>query len=205
MAITFATPNTILGTLQPKTQSAQLVNTIVIAFLGTILLTISAKINIPYIPVPATFQTLVVAGLSAAFGWRVGVATVALYLLEGMMGLPVFSRGGGADYLLGPTGGFLIGYLPAAFLIGKLADMGASRKLLPLFLAMIAGDAIIFAFGFAWLMTFAGSVSWLDQANVLGSAYAIAVEPFIIWDVLKMAFAAITVFGIWAAIKQHRS
>jgi len=205
MAITFATPNTLLGTLQPKTQTAQAINTIIIAFLGTILLTISAKINIPYIAVPATFQTLVVAGLSAAFGWRVGVATVALYLVQGMLGLPVFSRGGGAAYLLGPTGGFLIGYLPAAFIIGKLADMGASRKLIPLFLAMIAGDTVLFAFGFAWLTTFAGTVGWLDQANVLGSAYAIAVEPFIIWDVLKMAFAAVTVFGIWSAVKGRKA
>ena len=205
MAITFATPNTLLGTLQPKTQTAQAINTLVIAFLGTILLTISAKLNIPFIPVPATFQTLVVAGLSAAFGWRVGVATVALYLIEGALGLPVFARGGGAAYLLGPTGGFLVGYLPAAFVIGKLADMGASRKVLPLFGAMIVGDAILFALGFAWLMTFAGSVTWIDQTNVVASAYNIAVKPFIVWDLLKMAFAALTVVGGWQLVKSRKA
>jgi biotin transport system substrate-specific component len=202
MASTSETKNTILDIYQPKDKTKKIINNIAFAFLGSILLTISAKINIPFIGVPATFQTLVVAAIAAAFGWRTGVATVSLYLMQGIMGLPVFAYGGGAAYLFGPTGGFLLGFLPAAFVIGKLADMGFAKKLLPTFLSMTLGTSIIFAFGFAWLMTFAGSAAWLDQSNLIGSAYAIAIEPFIIWDILKMALAAISVVGAWKLIKK---
>ena len=205
MANIYATPNTILGTLQPEAKLARFVSTIFLVVLGTVLLTVSAKINIPLIPVSATFQTMVVAGLAAAFGWRIGVATVALYLFQGAMGMPVFALGGGAAYLMGPTGGFLIGFLPAAFIIGKLADMGFSKKLVPLFLSMLVGNVVIFTFGFAWLTGFVGTVAWLDQSNILGSAYAIAVEPFIIWDIMKTAFAAISVYGVWALVKSRKA
>jgi biotin transport system substrate-specific component len=202
MASTTETKNTILDIFHSKSKTTKIINYIAFAFLGSILLTISAKIQIPFIGVPATFQTLIVAAIAAAFGWRMGVATVALYLMQGIMGLPVFAYGGGAVYLFGPTGGFLLGFLPAAFVIGKLADMGFAKKFLPTFLSMTLGTSIIFAFGFAWLMTFAGSVAWLDQSNLIGSAYAIAIEPFIIWDILKMALAAMSVVGAWKLLKK---
>jgi len=202
MSATSASQNTLLDIFQTKSKSAKTINNIALVFLGSILLTISAKINIPFIGVPATFQTLVVIALSAAFGWRMGVATVALYLMQGAMGLPVFANGGGIAYLFGPTGGFLLGFLPAAFIVGKLSDMGYSKKLLPLFLIMLAGDAIIFAVGFAWLVILAASVTWIDQANIIASAFTLAIKPFIIWDILKMAFAAITVVGAWKMIKK---
>ena len=200
-----STPNTILANLLPQAKSAQTISTIFLVIFGTVLLTISAKINIPLIPVPTTFQTMVVAIIAAAFGWRIGVATVALYLAQGAMGLPVFALGGGSAYLMGPTGGFLLGFLPAAYIIGKLADMGASKNFFSLFLAMIIGDIVIFAFGFTWLLALAGSVTWLDQANLFSSAYAIAIEPFIIWDILKMALAAMTIFGAWSFVNSMKS
>lgn len=204
MAMTLTTTNTLLGTMLSKAPARQMVNTILVVLLGTVLLTISAKISIPTWPVPVTLHTMAVAGLAAAFGWRIGVATVAAYLLEGAMGLPVFTGGAGAAYLLGPTGGFLIGFLPAAFIIGKMADMGASKKLLPMFGAMLIGDAVMFAFGFAWLFVLAGSATWLDQSNVLASIYSKAVQPFIVWDILKMAFAALTVVGGWQLLKSRK-
>ncbi len=202
MALSSSSNNLILDIFQPKAKTSKAINNIAFVILGSILLTISAKIQIPFIGVPATFQTLVIAALSAAFGWRLAVTTVALYLMQGIIGLPVFATGGGVAYLFGPTGGFLLGFLPAAFVIGKLAEKGFCKKLVPTFLSMSAGISIIFAFGFIWLVALSGSVSWIDQTNVIASSFAIAIKPFIIWDILKMALAAITIIGIRAAIKK---
>lgn len=202
MALSSSSNNTILDIFQPKAKTSKAIKNIAFVILGSILLTISAKVQIPFIGVPATFQTLVVALLSAAFGWRLGVATVAFYLMQGIMGLPVFATGGGVAYLFGPTGGFLLGFLPAAFVIGKLANMGYSKKFFPTFASMVLGTSIIFAFGFAWLVALSGSVVWLDQSNVIASAFAIAIKPFIIWDILKMALAAMSVVGILKLLKK---
>ena len=83
-----------------------------------------------------------------------------------------------------------------------LADMGASGKVLPLFVAMIIGDAVCLVLGFLWLLAMAGSVTWIDQSNLLGSAFSKAVQPFLIWDLLKMAFAALTISGIWTLLRR---
>lgn len=204
MAVTLTTPNTLLGVFQPKGDTAKLVSTLVTVVLGTLLLTICAKINVPVWPVPVTLQSFAVAALAAAFGARIGVATVALYLIEGALGLPVFATGGGLAYLVGPTSGFLFGFLAMAAIIGVAADRGASGKPLTLFAAMLAGGTVMFALGFAWLLAMAGQAGWLDQANVVGSAFAKAVQPFIIWDILKMALAALTVTGIWGLFAAKR-
>lgn len=203
MAVTLTTPNTLLGLYQPKGDVAKLASTFATIVLGTLLITICAKINVPVWPVPVTLQGFAVAALAAAFGMRIGVATVALYLLEGAFGLPVFATGGGVAYLVGPTGGFLIGFLAMAAIVGFAADKGASGKPAALFAAMLAGDAVLFVLGFAWLLVMAGQAQWLDQANVLASAFAKAVQPFIVWDILKMALAALTVSGIWAQLKKR--
>jgi biotin transport system substrate-specific component len=155
--------------------------------------------------VPVTLQTLAVAALAAGFGWRIGVATVALYIAEGLSGLPVFASGGGIDYVLRPSFGFILGYLPMAYIIGRAADLGASGRIVLLFGAMVLGDAVAFAFGFTWLRVVANVIvqtgsalpGWLDAANLIGTAWAGAVAPFVMWDVLKMAFAALSIVGIW--------
>lgn len=197
MALTLTTPNTLLGAFQPKSNSAKLASNIAIVVLGSMLLAISAKISVPVWPVAVTMQSFAVAALAATFGARLGVATVALYLLEGALGLPVFAVGGGLAYLMGPSSGFLFGFLAMAAIIGFAADRGASARPLTLFAAMIAGGVALFACGFTWLLTMSGNAGWIDQSNVLASAYAGAVQPFIIWDVLKMALAALTVTGAW--------
>jgi len=203
MAVTLTTPNTLLGLYQPKGDVAKLASNLATVVLGTLLITICAKINVPVWPVPVTLQGFAVATLAAAFGMRIGVATVALYLLEGAMGLPVFATGGGLAYLVGPTGGFLLGFLVMAAIIGYAADKGASGKPLALFGAMLVGNAALFVLGFAWLLLLSGQAQWLDQTNVVASAFAKAVQPFIVWDILKMALAALTVSGIWGQLRKR--
>src|SRR5690606_7609568 len=128
----------------------------------------------------------------------------ALYLAEGAMGLPVFATGGGIAYLVGPTGGFLVGFLVMAAIIGFAADRGASGRPFTLFAAMLVGNAVMFLLGFAWLVAMAGAAQWVDQSNIVGSAFAKAVQPFIVWDMLKMAFAALTVTGLWGIFALKR-
>jgi len=203
MAVTLTTPNTLLGLYQPKGDAAKLASNLATVVLGTLLITVCAKINVPVWPVPVTLQGFAIAALAAAFGMRIGVATVGLYLLEGAMGLPVFATGGGLAYLVGPTGGFLIGFIALAAIVGFAADRGALGKPLALFSAMLVGDAVMFVLGFTWLALMAGQAGWIDQANVLGSAFAKAVQPFIVWDILKMALAALTVTGAWKLVSKR--
>lgn len=202
MAVTLTTPNTILGVLEPKSQTTRLLSNVVTVLLGTVLITLAAKINVPTWPVPVTLQSFAVAALAGAFGWRIGVATVLAYLVEGALGLPVFATGGGIAYLAGPTGGFLLGFVPMAYIIGSAADRGASGRLGLLLIAMLVADAVLFALGFAWLLALGSGAAWLDQANLVGSAFAKAIQPFLIWDGLKMVFAALTVTGVWALAKK---
>ncbi|WP_116653008.1 biotin transporter BioY [Pelagibacterium sediminicola] len=203
MAMTFATSNTLLGTMQPKGRAAQALTALAVAFLGSILLAVSAKVNVPTWPVPVTLQSMAVAAIAAAFGARVGVATVALYIGQGLAGLPVFAGiYAGPAYLFGPTGGFILAWVAMAAIIGHAADRGLSRRFLPLFAVMVAAGVVQFAAGFAWLLLLSGQAGWIDPVNPVFSAYKGAVEPFIAWDMIKFAFAAITVVGGWALLKR---
>jgi biotin transport system substrate-specific component len=204
MAVTLTTPNTLLGVFQPKGAVTKLAINAVTVVLGTLLITAAAKINVPVWPVPVTLQSFAIAALAAGFGMRIGVATVALYLLQGAMGLPVFATGGGLPYLVGPTGGFLLGFLAQAAIVGYAADRGASSRPFTLFGAMLAATAVLYTFGFVWLLTLSGQAAWVDQTNVLASAWAGAVQPFVVWDILKMALAALTVTGLWGVFAAKR-
>jgi biotin transport system substrate-specific component len=206
MALTLTTPNTVLGALAPKSGTARLVTNLATIVLGTLVLAAAAQIKVPVMPVPVTLQGLAVAMLAAAFGWRIGVATVALYIVEGLSGLPVFANGGGIHYLMSPSFGFILGWLPMAYIIGRAADLGASGKMLPLFGAMLVADAVSFVFGFAWLLVVANIITqsgaalpaWLTSSpDLIATAYKATIEPFVVWDILKMAFAAVTMVGAW--------
>lgn len=203
MAVTLTTPNTILGVLEPKTTTERLLSNVAMVLIGTLLITAAAKINVPTWPVPVTLQSFAVAALAGAFGWRIGTATVIAYLIEGAIGIPVFATGGGMAYLVGPTGGFLLGFVPMAYIIGRAADMGGSTRVLMLTVSMLIADAVLFALGFSWLLALGSSAKWLDQSNLIGSAFAKAVQPFLIWDALKMVFAAVTVTGVFSIFKKR--
>lgn len=202
MSATLISSNTLLGTMQSRNNAVGLASGLATVILGSVLITLCAKIQVPVWPVPVTLQGFAIATLAAAFGLRIGVATVALYLLEGASGLPVFASGGGLAYFMGPTGGFLLGFLLMAAIIGYAADRGLSNRPLGLFGAMLAGNAALLAVGFVWLLSFAGAAAWIDQSNVVASAFAGAVQPFIIWDILKMGLAALMVTGLWNLVKR---
>jgi len=153
-----------------------------LAFGGALLLAASAKLQIPFYPAPMTLQTLAVLLIAATFGLRLATATVALYLTEGLAGLPVFAGpAAGPAYMLGPTGGYLVGFLVAAGLVGWLADRGFTRSTARLALALSLGHFAIFACGFAWLAfaigadrAFAGGVAPFYATTVVKTALGVA-------------------------------
>jgi biotin transport system substrate-specific component len=157
--------------------------------LGTALLTLSAKVNLPLPYVPMTLQTLVVLMIGAAYGWRLGAATVIAYLAEGAIGLPVFAGPvGGLAPLVGPTAGYLYGFVLAAFATGWLSQRGWDRSVLWLFVAMGIGHALILGTGFAWLAF--GMKLGIDKAWLVG------IVPFIAASLVKNALGATLVPAI---------
>jgi biotin transport system substrate-specific component len=164
---------------------------VTLAVLGTALITVSAKINIPFYPVPMTMQTFAITVIGFAYGWRLGGATVALYLAEGAVGLPVFATGGGLAYMAGPTGGYLVGFLVAAVILGLLAERGWSRSWLLTLAAMTIGTAIIFVPGVIWL---AALIGW-------EKAIAGGLTPFIWGSVFKIGLAAAVMPFAWKLVE----
>ena len=211
MALTLTTPNTVLGALSPKAGTARLATNIATVVLGSLLLWASAKINVLTVPVPVSLQSFAVAALAAGFGWRIAVSTMLLYIAQGLAGLPVFAYGGGWQYVMSPSFGFILGWVPMAFIIGLAADRGLSGKPLQMFGVMLVADAVAFVFGFVWLLAVSNMLvasgaalpGWLDATNLVGTAFDGAVKPFIVWDIVKMAFAAVTVAGVWQFAKKR--
>ena len=171
---------------------------VVLAVVGTFALTLSAKNQVPFWPVPMTMQTFVVLVIGLAYGWRLGAATVALYLVEGALGLPVFAgtpeKGIGIAYMMGPTGGFLVGFVAAAAVTGWLAERGFDRSIGSTALAMLAGNLAIYGFGLAWL------------AGLIGTEKAVAfgLVPFLLGDAVKIALAACLMPLAWKAVAALR-
>ncbi|PSC05598.1 biotin transporter BioY [Alsobacter soli] len=149
-----------------------------LALAGSALIGLSAHVALPMWPVPVTMQTFAVLLIGLAYGPRLAAVTVAAYLLEGLVGAPVFT--GGPATLVGPTGGYLMGFLPAAVLAGALASRGWSRTPLRVAAAMLAGSLTIYVFGAAWLAGFVGP----------SKAVALGVAPFLVGDAIKAALAA---------------
>ena len=174
-----------------------LMSQILLVLVGSMLLALSAQFafRIPISPVPVTGQTLVVLLIGMAYGSRVGTATVLAYLVEGGFGLPVFANGtGGWPVIMGPTGGYLIGFVMAAFALGRLAERGMGRGPMSTALAMVIGTMIIYAFGVVWLGQFIG----FDKAIAAG------VMPFLYGDVLKLTVAAGLMPLAWRAVSALR-
>jgi biotin transport system substrate-specific component len=195
MATAQHVPITFADLLWPARGASRPLRALLLALLGSALLTISAKLEVPFYPVPMTMQTLVVLLLGMAFGARLAAATVLLYLAQGAIGLPVFAgtpeRGIGLAYMMGPTGGYLVGFVLSAAITGWLTER--RRDWPALVLAVVAGSVVVFIPGVLWLAYLIG----FEQSVVHG------LMPFVWGAVLKGAIAvALGVAG--AAMLQRR-
>ena len=172
-----------------KSQNLKILKYILIIFFGSILLTISSKIKIPFYPVPMTMQTFVVLFLGMSFGYKVGLATVSLYLFEGIIGLPVFSnspeKGVGLVYFTGPTMGYLIGFLFATFLAGYF---NFKKNILSNFIKLLVSVSVIYIFGIFWLGNLIG---WDKPIIQLG------VTPFLLAELFKISILALLAKNIF--------
>ena len=161
----------------------QIIKSLLVIFLGSVLLAISAKIKIPFYPVPMTMQTFMVFLIGATYGVRLSFLTLVAYLFEGAMGLPVFATGGGIVYLTGPTAGYLYGMTIAAVVISYFADKGFSISYIKTFMSIIIGSIIIFVLGVLYL----GSIIGYNKAIQAG------LLPFIPSELFKIALAVILI------------
>jgi biotin transport system substrate-specific component len=189
-----ATPSTLMGLLWPSKDDARFaaLRAIVLMVLGAALLTISAKVQVPLPYVPMTMQTLVVLLIGASYGWRLGGATVAFYLMQGAMGMPVFANTppmpAGIAYFASPTGGFLFGFLAAALVMGFMAERGWDRSLLRVIVMMSIGHALIFVFGLAQL----------SLVMPVAKAWTVGAAPFVAATIVKTALAVALMQAAWS-------
>jgi biotin transport system substrate-specific component len=180
-------------------RSTLLLRGVILAVLGACLLTISAKIVVPG-PINMTLQTLAVLTLGAVLGSRLAVASVLLYVLEGAMGLPVFTNTpplpAGLAYLVGPTGGFLVGFAAAAAIVGIAADRGVINRRALFALVLLLAEGVILGLGCLWLAFFAQMASGTTGIG-LARAFALGVQPFLLGDAIKVALAAVALPLVW--------
>ena len=169
--------------LAKKIESANIIKKISIILIGTLLLTISAKIKVPFYPVPMTMQTFVVVLIGITLGWKLGLITIIAYLFEGAIGLPVFAgtpeKGIGISYMFGPTGGYLVGFISSVFIAGFVnLNKNIFIKFLLIFLSIFA----IYLTGVPWLAYLAG---W-------EVAYVWGVKNFILAEIFKISILALS-------------
>lgn len=186
---TETSPATLLQAYWPRGTTSDVLRAAALILVGSLLLIASAKLRVPMWPVPATMQTFAVLAIGAAYGWRLGASTVAVYLAYGAVGIPVFGgTTAGPAYFAGPTAGYLVGFVVAAALVGWLAERGWDRRWSTTASAMVLGNLVIYILGVAWLSTVTGSVA---------SAVTVGVVPFLVGDGVKVALAALLLPLAW--------
>lgn len=193
-----ATTRPLVSLALPEKGASRLATQLFLAVLGTLVLTLSAKTKVVLGPVDMSLQTLAIFLIATAFGLRLGVATLLLYMAEGAYGLPVFQStpemGIGVAYMLGSTGGYLAGFVVMAAVVGWAADRGWDRNPVKLLGAVLLAEIVMMAMGFGWL------------AGLIGpeKAWQFGVLPFIVPDLVKVALASALAPAIWSLLPRGK-
>lgn len=165
---------------------------------GSLLVGLAAQVEVPMLPVPMTLQTLAISLVGLTYGSRLAGMTLLAYVVEGAMGLPVYSGGGaGIAHLMGPTGGYLAGFIAMAWLIGFMVENGFGRGLGRLFVAALVPGMLLFVPGVAWL--------WYVTPLDLNGAIAAGMTPFLLGGVVKAALAALIAAGGWQMLARRKA
>ncbi len=191
---------TLANRVWPQAGSSNLVRNIVLAVAGSLLVAAAAQITVPMWPVPMTLQTLAVLGIGAAYGARLGAATLFLYAIEGAVGLPFFAGGKSGiadaklDYFL-PAGsmGYVVGFILAAWLVGKLVESGWANTFLKSVLATLAGAVVLYVPGLIWLGIWAAKTQGMDASAAAQAAISWGLTPFMFGDAVKAIIAGLAV------------
>ena len=194
-----ATDRVLADVLGPRAGTALRVKQVALVVLGIAVLAVAAKIRVPMWPVPITMGTFAVLSIGAAYGARLGLATIIGYLLVGALGFDVFAGSSaemaGIKYMMGGTGGYLVGYVIATLALGTLAARGWDRSFAKMALAMVIGNALIYAPGLLWLSQLYG---WDKPILQWG------LTPFLLGDVIKLALAAVLLPALWSLVGRAR-
>ena len=197
---------TLAGHLWPAS-TMNWTRTILLAVLGSVLVAIAAQVSVPMMPVPMTLQTLAVLAVGAAYGARLGAITLALYALEGAVGLPVFANFQAGLFL--PTGeiiasgGYIIGFIVAAGLVGHLVEKGWGANVLKLCAAMLIGAAVVYVPGLIWLVGWLGVMKGMDIMSAIAVALTTGALPFILGDIIKAVLAALVFPPAFSLLRRY--
>ena len=199
--MTTQTPSlTLAEAIFPQTGLALRVKQLVLVAAGIAALVLAAKIKIPMFPVPMTMGTFAVLSIGAAYGTRLGLATILGYMLIGALGFDVFAGSStevsGLSYMMGSTGGYLVGYVLAVVALGGLARKGWDRARGKMALALVLGNALIYVPGLIWLTVLYGL-----EAPILSWG----LTPFLLGDVVKLALAALLLPALWSLVGRARN
>lgn len=183
---------TLANRVWPQANANGLVRNAALAIAGSLLVALAAQINIPMYPVPMTLQTLAVLAIGAAFGARLGAATLALYAVEGAVGLPFFAQmKSGLATISGPSGGYIIGFILAAALVGYLAERGWDKSIPKMIAASLLGAVVLYIPGLVWLHNVAA-----DWAQT----FEWGLTPFVVGDIVKAVLAALGFQAAWMGL-----
>ncbi len=178
-------------------RAEKLIRKILLVLFGSALIALCAKIYVPLYPVPITMQTFGVFLIGLTYGWRLGGATIAIYLFGGALGLPVFAKSGlGIAYLFGPTGGFLFGFFFAAVACGWFAERGFDRSYVKLFISLLIGNILLYALGLIWL----GKIIGWDKPILELGFY-----PFVLGDLIKIFLVVILLPSVWKYVDRFKN